>query len=1269
MEKRICARNTQTQTQMQISSVAAPEYTSFDSVETYAVKLAYVWDLPLRSVAVIDNLSFAPKFLNVERFIRDRLPKPVPNNIGSGLGIVGKSLVLIDRELTKVVQKNVSDIIVGVAAAEFVEFLADKVTDIFTAATYPAVYQREIEARLDVINAYPVAVQMNSNQRVTFESLRALYVVNRNTYAKQREEIVRIFNEILEVQAVYAQAMSTGMLQISDLIIITEKIQLLISDDKSEQDVIPLFDDAIPTPAIRHIICQTATEMYQKKYKPGPFERLLEQKWIDPSTVTQTNVIVFSVFANSLYRFTYYVDEGYIEGSVKHTDKALVINEIRKFLPLRMTERTDEYTCQVRLYPVHAKTFSISLQYLLHRIVIQPQYFPFYLNESTSPFALKTQPKLKFREYFNRGAGYIKSRGRKDEGVFILSAPKLLSGSNYLSIDIVKTFSLASVYRMMTFIVPAIALYYATDIVNGSPLTGIYNFPPNLLPATVAAPTKSARGIAASGKTKNLSKKDIEAQLNDEWPTVFTKNYLGSVDALKDLVITTTNPLDAEVWRTEIIIKGKDQYTRMVGEFPPNTPDGVLFWFTSVSSDAPYIGFTLNKADERPLYPWVPRSFVSPSGERDMNSSGKGEAATSLMALTEGNKLGVAPEVLDVVVGRRVIRHAVPKGPDALIKAVLLAMGNTSGVDAVRQQMLSLPFEIYLQQVYDLSREEFVAKLSDPLEYLDPALYVVGLEYIFNIDIHVLMPHTHGNLTQHTVELPRHKEFYCRTGKVRPCIIIYKNPGMKSDELQHPHCELIVDDDTGGKIFDQATSTRLRNISTQTNSYIHVLDKDLFYRSQCMDSMLYKILEQPGTSLVGQIIDGYGKARAVTLDISGGNGAVVRATLFCFPSAPFACSEDSVVYPTTMEWITSFCGNNKPTGRSNVGVWITHAESGEILYARLVETSTNTNLFLSLPITNQDPLALPSGGDLSNGALGDDYIPICVAKDRMAAILRESLKWLFEIYVALGHSKRNVKAEEFISRVLTHRDGDGVDENTYYAISLSDTRVFPSVDSINEAYSYVREFVIPHVDADGRFVLHSLKYFQSISYVLQRHANTMIIGPETTDRRYIKGIYNSLHDFKQHPNTIVIVGKHSTDTTNTAGNAPGPTSDAFVVVSELENAQLGSADPIMYHNTTGSGREDYLLIQATYAATVASAYSVCDAWATSHVNIGYNAPSAERMSIPVIVYTLDMNVLSPALYLVDGVAAPLPNNAGISNGDQFYEMIINDYKYYAALRV
>ena len=148
---------------------------------------------------------------------------------------------------------------------------------------------------------------------------------------------------------------------------------------------------------------------------------------------------------------------------------------------------------------------------------------------------------------------------------------------------------------------------------------------------------------------------------------------------------------------------------------------------------------------------------------------------------------------------------------NSFIGALILATGqygNITSIDSfsaacndVRRRLTTLPYDVFRQELYDISYETFLENLANPNHYIDPRLYYRGMEILFNVNIFVFArvdPELKKKGSKVDVsktvslELPRCKDYHTRQiRKDRNSVCIYKNHGTNRSFEIIPSCELI----------------------------------------------------------------------------------------------------------------------------------------------------------------------------------------------------------------------------------------------------------------------------------------------------------------------------------------------------------------------------------------------------------------------------------------------------------------------------------------------
>ena len=115
--------------------------------------------------------------------------------------------------------------------------------------------------------------------------------------------------------------------------------------------------------------------------------------------------------------------------------------------------------------------------------------------------------------------------------------------------------------------------------------------------------------------------------------------------------------------------------------------------------------------------------------------------------------------------------------------------------------MIELPFNIFGQELFNMSREEFINNMMDMNHFIDPYLYYRGLEELFNVNIFVFSSVRNRQnpssmeeyyLTTPSLEIPHCKEYHSRKYIQRGIVCLFKNYGTNRTKYATPSCELIA---------------------------------------------------------------------------------------------------------------------------------------------------------------------------------------------------------------------------------------------------------------------------------------------------------------------------------------------------------------------------------------------------------------------------------------------------------------------------------------------
>lgn len=1180
--------------------------TSFDTTETYLYKIAANIGKPVEYIHVNSFFTLNPEYTDVDELIRTAIAADVQlSTIAHYLDVMG-----VNDSVDKI--ENIM-LDIGIKS---LNTTAKQLIDIGP----KSVAMKQLKTLIDEIETFltnkgRIVDDIGKYNIKLYQTKHTKYI---RTLAKSLWRTKEIAAEIEEVHATYADVLSNSPLKASDIRIIVEDLELIIEDDSIEsKNVLSVFDGIELSNEVRHVVCYATYELvYQKVYKGVPLtskdlvDRDMYKLAKNQSVMKSSSQIVFTVNVGSVYTVVYNLDGKYMSVSVKSYDKTKVLDAINKAFPhVAYNETAVSIESQVRLYPVKDNAFSMAFHYLLHRSVISPEYYQFFLNESTSPYPKKTNIKLRYRPYWTMA----KSVTKKEEGYAVITTPQTVLGTNYIEIALTGR-SMVSIWRILTSFIPMIVMYYKYDIMVESDLAPIYNDKIHGLIDVIVKPTKKA----------------TKGQLHDEWPQVFSELYVANVEP-KNLVITTTNPDVANEWRHEMISVKGQEYARQVMPFPEH--GDVMFWFTSLNKDSQYVGYITNTYDEDPLFPVVPYSAPSKQAltkQHDISRKAFSKHATG--------PEGVAPgtEVLNELIGIPVVRLGTDIKPDSVLRAIGMYIADDNGYNEdismyarnIRNELESYDTALYKQELYDWTDEEIKEGLHNKDKYFDPHLYIAGLMELTGCDIYIISIKVEFNVRVHRLEVPRHFQFYTGHADANKCLILCMNYGIKSDNLTYPHCELIVAEDytsvRQGALFDEDVSQRLKNVLLACNPQIPYYNLNSYidrYTISKMNNIIARLFDL-GYIVVWQYVDPYGKARAFTFN----NPNEKPISLFCSPCSPWNVPHIDTIHAMNIDVFEKLMGT-KCVGRSNVGAWCIDADTEEIIYSRLFEVP------MHLQHTGDDPIVTDESIHVSGKVASIDR--------KSAAILSELIRWLFEVYC---HEQRVMDIEitqqtvtTFVNKFLRYSSKASI---AHYDISNIQEKLpqYLTTDSVLEYISSV--FTIK----EKTIVLHNKAYVDSLAYYLMKGVKRVIFNDYIEiEPMYITNFYSSLYDFKTRPDTVILSGL-----IDPIAKASHPELQYMILPSLLpEHSQV--ITPLLYIQR-GKMNSVLYLVQSTQLGKIGSAVRLCEAWSAHHINIGYDVPDVvHNATNDIVIYIIVAGRLVEHSYIKSKVA-----------GKGLYEVVMYD---------
>ncbi len=359
-----------------------------------------------------------------------------------------------------------------------------------------------------------------------------------------------------------------------------------------------------------------------------------------------------------------------------------------------------------------------------------------------------------------------------------------------------------------------------------------------------------------------------------------------------------------------------------------NYPKGSANYFVCPDSAFKYPGLIENKFANSDNYEYLPCCYPvnQKVGKKNLNVYLKDISKVSRLSTAnvvskkaiKSGKLGFLPRNIYHILSKHIMpdgeffRRGVPIGKNSFIAAVLLAMDTDyekvvdkeTYVQDFRNNLASIDIAAVAQQMYDVDAEQIVKDILDPNVIFDSSLFVGLLEAYYDCQIVVFT--RSDQQPNGEFEIPRYTQGYLFKKLVpeKNTVLVYKHMGIRSDNLEYPHYELII---MRYKKAKKIITWYFNDDVLIRNIYSHFLRS---YRLYLIGVGRYIPITIPPESLadaIGQVIDHYGKTRGYVFD----NNIFMAVS----PLSP-ASDVISVVSPEirpSWEEVSAFIKNHKLT--------------------------------------------------------------------------------------------------------------------------------------------------------------------------------------------------------------------------------------------------------------------------------------------------------------------------------------------------------------------
>lgn len=943
---------------------------------------------------------------------------------------------------------------------------------------------------------------------------------------------------------------------------------------------------------------------------------------------------------------------------------------------------------------------------LLHLILNDPVMNVYlYVEESMKPFAFKKNLGIHYRSILSdqeegrtpTGEAYISNSASvsvtfnqksivADENVDVMDLKTgtafkgtLPVGTPYIHVNISQAESRQTVNKFLP-IFQLLMGYYQTQRAAVSELYSGCIAELAALPALLEQRKRRVvttdTTILALTKKKAVNKRDFAklARLQELAPDLFIDQYPRVCQCpLQPIIVDAA---EAEAWKQRRV--GPALLERPIMPFPPDNPR----WnFVCPSDKSPYPGVKLNtKLGNQAQYPYVPCCFKKDQMTADVNShyrdyvenrppdftkGAKAEKPITTRKILSPGAIAYLPRAVESVVKRYsddfigMFRYGVIYSTNSLLHCVCVAIDDPNYiaqesfalrndyVTRIRQHMLGTVLPSLLkQEMYDYTDAEIVALLGDNNTFLDPDLFYRAVEETFQINIYVFSDESPAGTGMGSMAIPRFKIFHSRPLKLeRPTVVLFKSMGSESDNLEYPHCELIVDIDQAAGQIMKLFGPEMTEVchSTLQASLKTITWTTLPNNTFDVHANIYNYIDHLnlfGLPAVSQYIDSNGKMRALTLNANG-----QELTITTIPSQPenLLVRTDVARAPAdlALEMFGDPTGVTRDTEGRVTGLWFQIMDIANGEYVPVVPTVG----LAEVPQGKPDPLR-PAGMNVT-GRLSK--------LRRTLNIIKQIARWLYE----LAKLTLAITPELFVTSYLSRNDDPVPDSANYYDLTRIPRR-YPQVTTVEDGIRALSRLA-PTLFQGGRMVMYNLDFANRIYQMIVDYSNLQT-GKPAQPPSFIADYYVIASDYRQAPNTKIFISDEDLNAWLTTTRSSGNYSRFYNIRTQVVVGMGFTQDPYLYEDEVGH----VYIIQNVAAGTLEKAMAVATTWNLHRVNIGFNPAPLEGFD-PYMIYGISpASKIIPVEDHTQGLEAFL---RVLYYGSQANKMAGRDGRYGAILRI
>ncbi|PCJ29223.1 MAG: hypothetical protein COA94_02070 [Rickettsiales bacterium] len=531
----------------------------------------------------------------------------------------------------------------------------------------------------------------------------------------------------------------------------------------------------------------------------------------------------------------------------------------------------------------------------------------------------------------------------------------------------------------------------------------------------------------------------------------------------------------------------------------------------------------------------------------------------------------------------------------------------------------SVNHSVYKQELYDRSGKEIKDMIEDTNSYFDPDLFYRGIEEFLGLNVYVFEYDTQKKEDERSfLSSPRFAKYHSRLFRDRKCIIILKHWGSISDRRVFPQCELVNGNNKTGSVyvFDREFNRNMYKLFLNVNSNVmwgvengrKVVRKNWYSRVNYLDI---------AKGAMGQVIDMYGKCRAIIMKTRGGNITMVTP-----PTQP----HDLIEYKNIdLGSITSVRDvfRQRPNsvdidGDNIVGLWYSCMDVPNAIYFPVVRTQITSEyrgyeIGPSSPINMRVENTTQGTGNMNIEKLGTSIARVNTIRKTIKIFL-QLVTWIYLIYLRNGNTLENlIKRLVVLDTKRRHMDSYDLYNGDKLPLTL------PDVVSIKSAYEYIdnnsRGFVGKGTNK-YTFLMYSKKMREYVIYFLNSQIKKSM-GLLVNIPTEIIGVYVSSEDFKKQKNSRLFTNNFQMKMWSRAQSRR----KYKKIYTKLDYEKYDGTEKVIYMNHNGDIYTIQNINENMFGSNIGSAMSVANTWKFRGINTGQATPIT-NLKHPHVLYEI-----------------------------------------------